>query len=379
MRYVKEFEGLRGLLALWVLFGHAASAVDIHNRLFEAKFYNVQAVTVFVILSGFAITALIDKRPESYSYYIARRALRIFPVYLLYFVLSVLAARFALETWLAAPEGSMRAARIALAEDSLAYFPWHILAHLPALHGLVPPRILPSTDFAFLGQGWSISLEWQFYLVAPLLIAFLTGRMTAGRIAIVAILALVAAAILPKMPVGFLGRWLLDFGIGIGSFYLMKASDHALFSRDNIVRVFIVAFCLLVLTRSIGVLPYVVWLTVIALVLLSQKQAGPISAAFSRFFCSPPMLWVGNMAYSVYLSHMLVLIVVLRALQSAGVTAPYTQFALLSVFTLAITLVVSRLSYRFVELPFHNYGRRLGSGSASGEPRRQAASASQGS
>lgn len=68
------------------------------------------------------------------------------------------------------------------------------------------------------------------------------------------------------------------------------------------------------------------------------------------------------MAYSIYLPHMLVLLLALRALQFYGVTEPHAQFFALSGATLVATLMVSRLSYRFVELPFHNYGRRLGSG-----------------
>ncbi|WP_223215746.1 acyltransferase family protein [Rhizobium herbae] len=226
MRHVREFEALRGVLAIWVVIGHVATASALHGRLIEAKLYNFHAVTVFILLSGFAIAALIDKKPERYGLYITRRALRIFPAYLFYLALSVLLADFALETWLDAPSGVMQAARTTIAADTLAYWPWHLAAHLPALHGLVPQHLLPSTDYAFLGQAWSISLEWQYYLIAPFFISLLTSRMNAVRCGSLIAGALVTAFIVPRMPESFIGGWLPAFTLGIATFYFMKYRER---------------------------------------------------------------------------------------------------------------------------------------------------------
>lgn len=32
MRYIKELEGLRGLMALWVVFGHSLAALPLINK-----------------------------------------------------------------------------------------------------------------------------------------------------------------------------------------------------------------------------------------------------------------------------------------------------------------------------------------------------------
>ncbi|MCV9999964.1 acyltransferase [Pararhizobium sp. YC-54] len=362
MRYVKEFEALRGVLAIWVVVGHVATASVLHGRLIEAKLYNFYAVTVFILLSGFAIAALIDKKPEGYGRYITRRAFRIFPVYLFYLALSVLLANFALETWLNAPAGVMQASRTKIATDTLTYWPWHLAAHLPALHGLVPPRLLPSTDYAFLGQAWSISLEWQYYLIAPFLIGVLTMKMNAIRIGLLLFGALAIAFVLPRMPESFIGGWLLDFTLGIATFTFMKYRDRATHPLRliPIVKVWALVIVGLLLQRSVSVLPYLIWATVIMLVIRARETEGGVAALFSRVANARPLQWVGNMAYSVYLSHMIVLLVVLRAVQALGINEPWPQFAVLVTATLAGTLVISRLSYVFIELPFHQYGRNIG-------------------
>jgi peptidoglycan/LPS O-acetylase OafA/YrhL len=312
---------------------------------------------VFILLSGFAIAALIDKKPEGYGLYITRRAFRIFPVYLFYLALSVLLANFALETWLNAPAGVMQAARIKIATDTIAYWPWHIAAHLLAVHGLVPPRLLPSTDYAFLGQAWSISLEWQYYLIAPFFIALLTTKMNAIRIGLLLLGALGVALILPRMPESFIGGWLLDFTLGIATFTFMKYRDRG---SHPLRQVWALVMAGLLLQRSVGVLPYLIWATVIMLVIRAREKDGGTAALFSRVANARPLQWIGNMAYSVYLSHMIVLILVLRAVQALGINEPWPQFAVLVTATLAGTLAISRLSYVFIELPFHQYGRNIG-------------------
>jgi len=361
MRYVKEFEALRGVLAIWVVVGHVATASAVHGRLIEAKLYNFYAVTVFILLSGFAIAALIDKKPESYGLYITRRAFRIFPVYLFYLALSVLLANLALETWVHAPAGAMQAARIKIATDTITYWPWHLAAHLPALHGLVPPHLLPSTDYAFLGQAWSISLEWQYYLIAPFFIALLTTSSNALRIVLL-LCAVVVAFILPRMPESFIGGWLLDFTLGIATFYFMKyrEKDGHPVRLIPVVKVWALVLAGLLLQRSVSVLPYLIWATVIMLVICAREKEGGVAAFFSRAANARPLQWVGNMAYSVYLSHMIVLILVLRAVQALGINEPWPQFAVLVSATLVGTLVISRISYVVIELPFHRYGRNIG-------------------
>ncbi|QRM54923.1 acyltransferase [Sinorhizobium sp. BG8] len=362
MKYVKEFEALRGVLALWVLVGHVASATALHGRLFQERFYNEYAVDVFIILSGFAITALIDKRPESYRFYITRRAFRIFPVYLFYLVLSVAVAEIALQIWQASPEGSMKAARIQIASDALVHWPGHLFAHLTGLHGLVPPKLLPSTDYAFLGQAWSVSLEWQFYLIAPFVIAFVARPVSWRAIALVLGVALAAAYVEPRLPNSFIGKWMVEFGIGIATFYFMKHREagNPFLKSLPLVQLWAIGIALCVLERSIAMMPLVLWLTVILVVIGAREGRGPIFSRLSAMACGAPLQWLGGMAYSLYLSHMLVLLLALKTMETTGITEPLAQAAYLLTVTLVGSLVLSRLSYVFIERPFNDFGRSLG-------------------
>lgn len=372
MKYVRELEGLRGLMALWVILGHWATTVALPYGLLHTKLYNTYAVDVFIILSGFAITALIDKKPESYRLYITRRLLRIFPVYLFFLCLSVLLAQLALETWQNSPDAFMKERRIEIAQASIDYFTAHVLAHATALHGLVPPSWLPDTDFAFLSQAWSISLEWQFYLIAPLLIAFLRQPLTMRR-GTAAILVAVALTLVARvMPAGFIGAGLYEFVIGIGSFYFLKARFRAAPWACAVpvghVWVAVIVFC--VFMASAQVIPYVVWVTVMAAVVLKREECQPavdlrqgagVGTWLAGMLCSRPAQWFGQMAYSLYLSHMLVIVLALRLLERLAVTEPHVHALALFFIVMPATVLVSWLTYRLIEKPFHEWGRSLGS------------------
>ena len=359
MKYIRELEGLRGLMAWWVVIGHWSTTAPIPHFIGKTKLYNGYAVDVFVILSGFAIAALIDKRPERFGMYITRRFLRIFPVYLFFLVISALLAPLALQTWQAAPAGYMQDNRIRIATDSLTYFWPHLWAHLAAVQGLIPDRFLPSTDYAFLGQAWSISLEWQFYLIAPFMIAWARPSAPLGRMVWLLFVAAVCVALSRFMPAGFLGTHLHKFLIGIFSFAFLKAR----FEGNPVLQFPMLPFAVfgvpvLVFLNTPAALPYAIWtLMMVTIVIAHEHSKGPF-AALSRMFTHPLALNAGKMAYSVYLSHMIVIIVALNLLEPMNLGNVTLSVALLGL-TLVGTLVVSTIAYRLLEDPFHKLGKSL--------------------
>lgn len=169
---IKNFaalDGLRGYMAWWVVVGHALQVCGI-DKFFPKILYSGLGVSVFIALSGFVCTHLLLEKKESYGVYITRRAFRIFPIY--WFAIAcaivVIPAFNSVNIGPWRGEVAMQTARIAAVNSE---FWTHLGLHVVLAHGLIPDNWLPFSSSAFLSPAWSLSLEWQFYLVAPLLVA----------------------------------------------------------------------------------------------------------------------------------------------------------------------------------------------------------------
>lgn len=361
MGHVKAFEGLRGVLALWVLLGHWGTAIAWPVHRIPADLWNVRAVDVFVILSGFAMATLIDRKHEPYRVFILRRFLRIFPVYWLYLLLSVVTIGIAYSVWSAPGPGEMQQSRAAIAQSSITYFWPHILAHIPAAHALIPQRVLPYSAFAFLGQAWSISLEWQFYLVVPFAITAFIAGLKNWKMAAALVGCLLVLAVLSRfLPQGFIGGYLALFAIGIVTYYFLAARGRGVEWASGL-PVLPAAIALIGLVLLVGVpqsFPVAIWIAIAAGVAVADEPKSPLRPVI-RLLNLPFVQSLGRMSYSIYLSHMLVLTLVLYLLALVGVTNHWAIAGLLLVLTLGGTWILSTASFLLVEQPFQRLGRRL--------------------
>src|SRR5262249_28482731 len=127
----------------------------------------------------------LDVMRESYVTFIVRRWFRLFPILFLTFVAGVLLNGSYREGLTEGPWADVPWIQKQREASNLheAYFAENCVAHLLMLHGLVPVSWWPDSTGAFIGPGWSISTEWQFYLIAPLLYALMQrpwGRVVAS-------------------------------------------------------------------------------------------------------------------------------------------------------------------------------------------------------
>jgi peptidoglycan/LPS O-acetylase OafA/YrhL len=358
--YVKEFEGLRGLMALWVLLGHWAISVPVKLGVPDAKLYNGYAVDIFVMLSGFAIFALLESRREAYGPYLIRRFLRIFPVYLFYLVISIAIQPLMRQAFLAGPEAFMQDRRLEILDNTRAFWWPHLLAHITLLHGLIPERWLPDTNFAFLGQAWSLSLEWQFYLIAPFLFHLIKGRYRIWAVAVPAVGILAALALRPAMGSGFLGAKFHLFLLGIGTFYLMREMRLRKISvgSRSAIAIFACVVGFLALFRSVAVLPFLVWAGAVYIGLSGREMRDGWPAMPSRFLNSAPIQWLGHISYSLYLSHMILITAGLLVLERVPGIGGGAFAAALLLMVLPASIVLSSLSFMLIERPFMRIGSR---------------------
>lgn len=145
-RFIPSLDGLRGLAALAVVWFHfpqvgnsplAASLQDLSQKTLSGPL----AVSIFLVLSGFLITRIILREVREARFtlrlFLAKRALRIFPIY--FMTLAVFAASDQISTqWIAAA----------------CYVSNYTIPFDTAPHPL--------------GHTWSLAVEEQFYLLWPL-------------------------------------------------------------------------------------------------------------------------------------------------------------------------------------------------------------------
>lgn len=369
MKSLRSIESLRGWLAWWVVLGHGlqlsgVSASDVPGLLkpiVGLLWNNTSAVHVFIIVSGFVITHVLIVKHEGYSDFILRRFFRLFPIYVFCIAISILVTSLYVHAYIDLPFASdrtMRIERIAFTEAAL----WpHTLLHLTLLHGAVPDTILKYAGTSFLAPAWSLSLEWQYYLIAPFL--FMVARAKNGRM-----LYLVATLVLIK---AFLGHQTFIYYQNESVFFL--AADFfviGILSR-------------IVLDRMTNGQSYIGYLLIIAalLVTIEMKVAGiwlffymvainemrgvpmnpPVLNLLARLVAlNRPVAVLGKWSYSTYLVHIPIFAFVVGgyvALFGAASVNKATALLLL-LPSLALVAVASWALYHVVEKPFMDLGRR---------------------
>jgi peptidoglycan/LPS O-acetylase OafA/YrhL len=189
MRRMDSLDGARGLLALYVLLSHVAPFAVLPDWLQRVLSHGGAAVDVFFVLSGLVITqSLLHAGGHAVPFLVARIA-RIFPVFLAVFAVAIavepLSCGFERMPWIGLDDD---ARAICVDAWPRAWLP-EIAAHLTMTHGLFPKLVLPDVWVSFLGSAWSLSTEWQFYLLAMLaagrsrrLVWILLGLAVAGLV-----------------------------------------------------------------------------------------------------------------------------------------------------------------------------------------------------
>ncbi len=352
---IDEFEGLRGLLAWWVVLGHVAHSIDLTTPYIAPVLLNVTlAVDIFIILSGFVIARLIDLKSERYLPYITRRAFRIFPLYLVVLFISAALLPYFLDAVQNTPfQNHKNLLRVDQAQTAIDNLGAHLATHIPLLQGLLLSGMLEHGPFTIVGQAWSVSLEWQFYLLAPVILLF---PKTYLRMALL-LGVFVALFFVPGASGAFLGIKMPFFGIGILSYLWAKSEgDKAASIKCALL---LAGICLFVIEFSglRRMVPVMVWGAVCALIYLDNTERKAITLG-RRFMSLPVLVHFGDLTYAIYLVHMIPIYMTMYFLNSAGVS-DFTYGVILFVSGVGVTYAASLFVNRFVEKPGMAMGRKV--------------------
>jgi peptidoglycan/LPS O-acetylase OafA/YrhL len=364
--HLQALDGYRGLLALWVYFGHLAYAVGYHNYLLGL---HALAVDLFMVLSGFLMFRSWSRGLSSERTFFERAVqfykARFFRIAPLYYLLLLVCFIF-LPSLTAMYDFIQKTMPPPWAEGLSDYNPsagWNfdsirwLYLHATFTYGLVP-GMEASTPL----PDWSLSLEMQFYFVFPFLFwlmlrspLLLLSTLVAG--AAIAAPLLFGNYLTPGSVAHFGQPSLLPYRLNafvagmLIAYYLSLRLAGKLTQRTSILLFLASAVCIAPLTKPV-ILAYVLF------ALLTTQRLPFLTAALSL----PPLRILGNISYSIYLVHLLVVIPCVYWLLTSSF---FLQLSANIRFVVALCLsapIVCGLSYalyRYVELP----SMRIGKGS----------------
>jgi len=354
MKRLECLDGLRGVLAVYVMLGHMAPFAALPDRVIGPLSHGGAAVDVFFILSGLVIVRSLESCRFAARPFLISRVTRIFPVFLAMFALGIavqpLPIRFDTMPWI----GPHSLARDIWSIGWPADWAVGIAAHLTMTHGLFPNGVLPGMWVGFLGAAWSLSTEWQFYVLALVLGR---SRLGAERLA-AAFLVLAMAGLIWDMAAPETWRFSRAFLPNKAHYFALGIASGTWIDRRS-ARAFafaLAATLFLCLARGglDKLLPPLVWTLCLAAQLYPARMrmiAGPLRWRAAQ--------WFGAISYPIYLANEPIqkLLGYLLAWFAAGDGRVFTVLWLPA--ALLVPIGAAALAHRYVETPAQRWGHGL--------------------
>lgn len=357
LRYIGGLDGLRAISMMLVTAFHYTSYFSQQISQFGlpwsvlAHFASVGwvGVDVFFVISGFLITRTLKNRAvnsiDSYANFIRRRAFRLLPSYVVCLI---------------------GFSAIVLLIDSHSkvlinsYLLWTMTENIQTLYG--DRSALADQHFAMV-HFWSLALEWQFYLIFPILVACLRSFLkVAFGLVIIAILCRLAFHMLGISDNAIYSFTLcrmdsLAIGCALAAVPVDRWKKYG--NCAGILGVAVLASLLVITTWSTGSFKLIIWLQLIGYTIIALSVAMIIFCVINassrskikRFLEFGPLTGIGRASYSLYIWH-------LPVYPTIALTAnvyfddPRIAFIVAVTAGALVTATLGGLSYRFVEQPF---------------------------
>lgn len=325
IKYRKDIDGLRALAVI--------SVIIFHIGFLPLGYLGVD---IFFVISGYLITKIIYRETveEKFSLvnFYLRRIRRIIPL-VLFTVLS-----------------SMIVAVIVMLPDDLENFSQSVLATNFMVNNIL---LLITTgnywdsvnEFKPLMHTWSLGIEGQFYFIVPLIFLVLKKKRIKNAIWLLAILSIVSLMLLP-------------YGSEASKFYLIQyrffeiavGGILGIYFKDNFIKIpfryLLFVALALILTINVNLPPHFVLILVVFIttILLISKSGNAEKLILENKYVQ----FIGKISFSLYMWHQIVLAFYRYFIFSTVQIFPHF------LYIIAIALILSILTYYFIETPFRN-------------------------
>ena len=354
---------LRGIAAIWVICFHYGVVYFAFHPEHVSWVLNkgYLAVDVFFMLSGFILSHVYwevfasAKVPHAREYwsFIGARIARLYPLHLFNLGLFLVATlSFSLYEYVSG--GKFDVIPLQGARSLTA-----LLANIFMLQGL------KESELAWNYPAWSISIEFMAYFLFPLALPWIAAISTPKRW-LLGGLAYLSLCLFAHLGRGDFNQWngpitllrcLPEFTVGALIYAgFREASWSNWLKQDYAVAVIL---CVVLVLLHIG-MPDLIIVSVFPLMILSIVMN---TGRIARILNSAPLVWLGEISYSLYLAHGFVQFVATQVLIKTGVgeaaNLTYANSVSLLLAMVSATILIATFTYREIEGVGRSSLRRL--------------------
>lgn len=363
---IPQLDGLRGIAVLIVVLYHYVLSISLppggfFSRLQDCFRLGWCGVDLFFVLSGFLIGGILLDSKESPCYFRTfyfRRFHRIFPLYYAWLAL-----------YLALALGVFQYLPCSIA---VAWSGWRpVVVYAFFLQNLVSKQ-LRGISAPWLGPLWSLAVEEQFYLLMPLAVRFLPKRrlvrLLLATILLSPVLRLLVAKWMPSHATQYVATPLRADALAMGVLLAVALRDKNWYARltrnqnwlyATIVLLFSGVLYLAVRTPAPGGIAQAVWglscvdafFTLVMLLALVRPHG-----SWADLCRRPTLRNIGGISYCIYVIHLAVNTLCQAVLRSRLEAPSVVLDTAGVVMACAVTWVVAKLSWRYLELPMVHRG-----------------------
>ena len=350
--FLSGLNGIRTIAAIGVMISHINLALPKFNvknfSLFgfsndgktEGWMLGEHGVTMFFVLSGFLITYLLLKEYKKTktinikAFYI-RRALRIWPLYYFYLLITILISFFILSNEF-------------LPTSSTFYYSF-FLANVPFIN----QNALPALD-----HFWSIAVEEQFYLFWPFLFLFFNINFKNIIILLILLQALFRIYLWYKFPfstialLSVVNRFdCMMFG-GLGALLYLEKSKFIIFLNRKSIQYFSWLIIFFLIINKLNFFNSIIEIFLIGFVTLCII-IGQINIENRVINLENNIMsYLGKLSFGIYVYHPLLILLTSNFFKNNGYFSEVTFTLIINILILGLTITISHLSFFYFENRF---------------------------